>query len=72
MKKPVVNDKGKQLVQDEEVFLYKPYNISPQKQKTLELKFIQDEVDNLDKYMKYLQASITTTLFYSPPHYKSI
>ena len=54
MKKPVVNDKEKQLVQDEEVFLYKPYNISPQKQKTLELKFIQDEVDNLDKYMKYL------------------
>jgi len=54
MKKPVVNDKGKQLVQDEEVFLYKPYNVLSQKQKTLELTFIQDEVNNLDIYMKYM------------------
>ena len=30
------------------------YNISSQKQKTLELTFIQDEVNNLDKYMKYM------------------
>ena len=40
MKKPVVNDKGKQLVWDEEVFLYKPYNISPSRQKTPEPMFI--------------------------------
>jgi len=71
MKKPVVNNKKKQLVQDEEVFLYKN-NISSSRPKTPELMFIQDEVNNLDKYMKYLQLLITTTLFYLPPHYKSI
>ena len=40
--------------------------------KTLEPTFIQDEVDNLNKYMKYMQSPIITTLFYLPPYYKSI
>ena len=49
MKKLVVNNKGKQLVQDKEVFLYKPYNISPFRPKTSEPMFIQNKIDNLDK-----------------------
>ena len=49
MKKLVVNNKEKQQVQDKEVFLYKPYNISPSRPKTPEPMFIQDKVDNLDK-----------------------
>ena len=51
MKKLVVNNKEKQQVQDKEVFLYKLYNISPYRPK---LTFIQDKVNNLDKYMKYM------------------
>ena len=69
MKKLVVNNKEKQQVQDKEVFLYKLYNISPSRPK---LTFIQDKVNNLDKYMKYMQSLVTTTLFYPPPYYKSI
>ena len=52
-------DKGKQQkdqVQDKEVLLYKPYNIlsKSSKPKTPEPMFIQDEIENLDKYMKYI------------------
>ena len=53
MKKSMVNSKGKQI-QDEEVFLYKLYDVSPSRLKTLEPIFIQDEIDNLEKYMKYM------------------
>jgi len=69
MKKLVVNNKEKQQVQDKEVFLYRLYNISPSRPK---LTFIQDKVNNLDKYMKYMQSLVTTTLFYPLPYYKSI
>jgi len=31
-----MEDKGKQWVQDEEIFLYKPYNMAPSRPKTLE------------------------------------
>ena len=69
MKKLVVNNKEKQQVQDKEVFLYRLYNISPSRPK---LTFIQDKVNNLDKYIKYMQSLVTTTLFYPLPYYKSI
>jgi len=47
----IINE-GKQkegVLQNEEVFLYKPYNISSEsdKQKTPECVFIQEEIDNL-------------------------
>jgi len=56
---PIIVNKGKQKedkIQDEEVFLYKLYNISlkSSKLKTLEPTFIQDEVNNLEKYMELL------------------
>ena len=52
-------DKGKQQkdqVQDKEVLLYKPSNILSKSSKatTTELMFIQDEIENLDKYIKYI------------------
>jgi len=34
--------------------------------------FIQEEIDNLNKYMKYIQASVKIMPFYPPPHYKSL
>jgi len=56
---PMDIDKGKQkesVVQDEEVFLYKLYNVSskPSRPKTSELIFIQEEVDNLENALKML------------------
>jgi len=65
-------DKGKQRIEEEEVFLYKPYNVDEPKPKTSKPQLIQDEVNNLEKYMKYMQSPIKTIPFYSPPYYKSL
>ena len=46
-------NKGKQRV-EEEVFLYKPYDVDEPRPKTFEPYFIQDKVNNLDKYIKYM------------------
>ena len=35
-----------------------------------ESTFVQDKVNNLEKYMKFLQAPVKTIPFYLPPHYK--
>jgi len=45
------------MVQDEEIFLYKLYNISSNhnRPKTPEPIFIKDEVKNLKKVLKILQ-----------------
>ena len=32
--------------------------------------FIQDEINNLEKHMKFLQSPEKTVPFYPPPHYK--
>jgi len=52
----MVVNKGKQKenrIQDEEIFLYKPYNILSKfsKPKTLEPNFVQDKVNYLEKTM---------------------
>ena len=52
--------------------MYKPYKVNSFKHKTPEPTFIQDEIKNLKKYMKFIQALTKTTLFYLPPYYKSL
>jgi len=52
--------------------LYKSYEVDLPRSKTPEPIFIQDEINNLKKYMKFIQALIKTTPFYPPPHYKSL
>ena len=71
----MIIDKEKQpenQIQSEEVFLYKPYNMLSYKSKIPELMFIQDKINNLDKYMKYMQSPVKIVPFYLPLHYKSI
>ena len=62
------------IVQDEEVFLYKLYNISSKESqpKIPELIFIQEKINNLEKTLKILQSPVKTILFHSPPHYKTL
>ena len=62
------DNKGKQQIQDEEVFLYKPYDVDLPRPKNPELTFIQDEIKNLEKYMKFMQAPIQTIPSQPPPH----
>ena len=64
-------NKGKQRV-EKEVFLYKPYNVDKSRSKTPKPHFIQDKINNLENYMKYMQLPTKTILFYLLPHYKSL
>ena len=66
------SSKGKQQIQDKEVLLYKSYEVKLSKPRILEPKFIQDEINNLEKYMKFMQLPVQTMPFYSPPHYKTL
>ena len=72
MKIPQTINKGKQRVEEEKVFFYKPYNVDKPRSKIPKLHFIQDKVNNLEKYMKYIQSPIKTMTFYTPLHYKSL
>jgi len=58
-------------VEDEEVILIKPYEIL---ELTLSSKssFINDEVDNLIKYIKFICSPTQTRLFQPLPHYQSL
>ena len=71
------SDKEKQQenqVQDKEVLLYKLYKTlsEPSYPKIPEPIFVQDEINNLDKYMKFIQLLVQTIPFYPLPHYKSL
>jgi len=61
-------------IQDGEIFLYKPYDISSKLSSIKNLKptFVQDKVNHLKKHMKLLQTLVKTMPFHSPLHYKSL
>ena len=67
----------KGIVEDEEVILIKPYKISTTTSKTTsskitELSFIQNEIKNLEKYMKFICSLTQTRLFKPLPYYTLI
>ena len=49
------SNKG-EVVEDEEVILIKPYEVSGSGLSITKLSFIDDEVDNLMKYIKFIQS----------------
>jgi len=66
-------DKGKGKVEDEEVILIKLYEVSmATTSSTSQMSFITEEVKNLSKYMKFIQALTQTRIFRPPPHYQSL
>jgi len=69
------NKKG--IVEDKKVILIKPYKVLTTTSKTTssettELSFIQDEIKNLEKHMKFVYSPTQTRLFKPPPHYTLI
>ena len=62
-------EKGK--VEDEEVILIKPYEVS-MITSSLQTSFITDKVENLFKYMKFVRSLTQTRLFKPLPHYQSL
>ena len=59
--------KDKERVEDEEVILIKLYKIS-KLTSTKSLSFVNEEVDNLLKYMKFIKSPTQTRIFQPPPH----
>ena len=65
-------DKKEERVEDKEVILIKPYEIDKSTSVTTKSSFINNEVDNLIKYMKFIHFSIQTKMFQPLPHYQSL
>jgi len=63
--------KGKGKVEDEEVILIKPYEVS-ESISTKSSSFIDKEIDNHLKYMKFVKSSTQTRIFQPPLHYQSL
>jgi len=66
-----VQDKGKGRVEEEEVILIKLYEVS-ESISTKSLSFINEEVKNLLKHMKFVKSPTQTRIFRPPPHYQSL
>ena len=60
-------------VEDKEIILIKPYEVSSSTSIfTHSTSFINEEIENLIKYMKFVKAPIQTRLFHPPTHYQSL
>ena len=60
-------------IEEEEVILVKPYEVSKSSSSTTSTtSFITDKVENLLKYMKFIRSPTQTQLFRPPPHYQSL
>ena len=55
-------EKGKEKVEDEEVILIKLYEVS-ESISTKSSSFINEEIDNLLKYMKFVRSPTQTRIF---------
>ena len=55
-------DKGKGKVEEEEVILFKPYKVL-ESISTKSSSFINEEINNLLKYMKFVKSPTQTRLF---------
>jgi len=63
-------DKG--TVENEEVILVRPYEVSSTTSTSSTTSFITDEVDNLAKYMKFMKTPAQTRIFQPPPYYQAL
>jgi len=64
-------EKNKEEVEDEEVILIKPYEVL-ESSSTKSSSFVDEEVDNLLKYMKFIKSPTQTRIFRPPSHYQSL
>jgi len=53
------------------VILIKPYEVL-ESISTESSSFIEEEIDNLLKHMKFIKSPTQTRIFQPPPHYKSL
>ena len=63
-------DKG--MIENEEVILVQPYQVSSKTTSSSTMSFITDEVENLAKYMKFMKTPSQTRIFRPPLYYQSL
>jgi len=66
------NKGEKGVIEDKEVILVKPYEISMTTSSLSSTSFITDEVENLLKYIKFVRTPSQTRILKPPPHYQSL
>jgi len=59
-------------VENEEVILVRPYEVSSTTSSSSGTSFIMDEIENLLKYMKFIKIPYQTRIFRLPPYYQSL
>ena len=60
-------------VEDKEVILIKPYKVSSSTSiSTHSISFVEEEIENLIKYMKFIKMPTQTRLFCPPAHYQAL
>jgi len=70
-----INEETKEekgVVENEEVILVRPYEVSSTTTSSSTTSFITDEVENLVKYMKFVKTPTQTRMFRPPPYYQSL
>ena len=58
-------------MEDKEVILIKPYEVDELTSMT-KSSFINNKVENLIKYIKFIWSPIQTRIFWPPLHYQSL
>ena len=62
----------KEVVENEEVILVRPYEVSSKTTSSSTTSFITDEVENLAKYMKFVKTPSQTRIFRPLPYYQAL
>ena len=62
----------KRVVENKEVILVQPYEVSSKTTSSSTTSFITDEVKNLAKYMKFVKTPAQTRIFLPPPYYQAL
>ena len=60
------------MIEDKEVILVKPYEVSTTTSSLSSTSFIMDEVKNLLKHMKFVRTLSQKRILKPPPHYQSL
>ena len=64
-------EKNKGKVEDEKVILIKPYEVL-KSSSTKSSSFVDEKVNNLLKYIKFIKSPTQTKIFWPPSHYQSL
>jgi len=65
-------NQAKGTIENEEIILVQPYQTSSMTTSSSATSFISDEINNLEKYMKFVKTPSQTRLFHLPPYYQSL